>query len=92
MRLKATELCHSIAAWFRDRGHHVLLLVDSDLATPWLAEIALFTRRTARHQRLSAIGIGMIPKLVESAGNSERRIDDRHLTPCWRKATTSKIQ
>ncbi|MCV5403005.1 flagellum-specific ATP synthase FliI, partial [Escherichia coli] len=22
MRLKATELCHSIAAWFRDRGHH----------------------------------------------------------------------
>ncbi|MCV5791537.1 flagellum-specific ATP synthase FliI, partial [Escherichia coli] len=29
MRLKATELCHSIAAWFRDRGHHVLLLVDS---------------------------------------------------------------
>lgn len=29
MRLKATELCHSIAARFRDRGHHVLLLVDS---------------------------------------------------------------
>src|SRR5277367_6567631 len=29
MRLRATELCHSIAAHFRDQGRHVLLLVDS---------------------------------------------------------------
>src|SRR6187431_1122431 len=29
MRMKATELCHSIAAYFRDQGKDVLLLVDS---------------------------------------------------------------
>lgn len=29
MRLKATELCHTIAAHYRDQGQHVLLLVDS---------------------------------------------------------------
>ncbi|WP_272896531.1 hypothetical protein [Candidatus Dactylopiibacterium carminicum] len=29
MRIRATELCHAIAAHFRDQGQHVLLLVDS---------------------------------------------------------------
>ena len=29
MRIMATELCHSIAAHYRDQGKHVLLLVDS---------------------------------------------------------------
>jgi flagellum-specific ATP synthase len=29
MRVMATELCHSIAAHYRDQGKHVLLLVDS---------------------------------------------------------------
>jgi flagellum-specific ATP synthase len=29
MRIRATELCHSIAAHYRDQGKHVLLLVDS---------------------------------------------------------------
>src|SRR5205085_5276184 len=29
MRVMATELCHSIAAHFRDRGQNVLLLCDS---------------------------------------------------------------
>ncbi|TWP84170.1 flagellum-specific ATP synthase FliI, partial [Escherichia coli] len=48
MRLKATELCHSIAAWFRDRGHHVLLLVD-------------FLTRYAMAQREIALSLGEPP-------------------------------
>ena len=51
MRLKATELCHSIAAWFRDRGHHVLLLVDS-------------LTRYAMAQREIALSLGEPPPKV----------------------------
>lgn len=80
MRLKATELCHSIAAWFRDRGHHVLLLVDSDPLRDGAAGNCSFTRRTTCNQRLSAIGIRHDPQ----AGRKRRQqrkhgIDDRHL-------------
>ena len=72
MRLKATELCHSIAAWFRDRGHHVLLLVDS-LTRYAMAqrEIALSLGEPPATKGYPPSAFGMIPKLVESAGNSE---------------------
>ena len=74
MRLKATELCHSIAAWFRDRGHHVLLLVDS------LTRYAMAQREIARHQRLSAIGIRHDPQTGRKRRQQRKRgIDDRHL-------------
>ena len=71
MRLKATELCHSIAAWFRDRGHHVLLLVDS-LTRYAMAqrEIALSLGEPPATKGYPPSAFGMIPKLVESAGNS----------------------
>ncbi|EJS1736922.1 FliI/YscN family ATPase [Escherichia albertii] len=72
MRLKATELCHSIAAWFRDRGYHVLLLVDS-LTRYAMAqrEIALSLGEPPATKGYPPSAFGMIPKLVESAGNSE---------------------
>lgn len=72
MRLKATELCHSIAAWFRDRGHHVLLLVDF-LTRYAMAqrEIALSLGEPPATKGYPPSAFGMIPKLVESAGNSE---------------------
>lgn len=72
MRLKATELCHSIAARFRDRGHHVLLLVDS-LTRYAMAqrEIALSLGEPPATKGYPPSAFGMIPKLVESAGNSE---------------------
>ncbi len=72
MRLKATELCHSIAASFRDRGHHVLLLVDS-LTRYAMAqrEIALSLGEPPATKGYPPSAFGMIPKLVESAGNSE---------------------
>lgn len=72
MRLKATELCHTIAAWFRDRGKDVLLLVDS-LTRYAMAqrEIALSLGEPPATKGYPPSAFGMIPRLVESAGNSE---------------------
>lgn len=72
MRLKATELCHSIAAYFRDRGYDVLLLVDS-LTRYAMAqrEIALSLGEPPATKGYPPSAFGIIPRLVESAGNSE---------------------
>ncbi|MFP2504059.1 flagellar protein export ATPase FliI [Buttiauxella gaviniae] len=72
MRLKATELCHSIAAHFRDQGHDVLLLVDS-LTRYAMAqrEIALSLGEPPATKGYPPSAFGIIPRLVESAGNSE---------------------
>lgn len=72
MRLKATELCHAIAAWFRDRGYDVLLLVDS-LTRYAMAqrEIALSLGEPPATKGYPPSAFGIIPRLVESAGNSE---------------------
>ncbi|MCS2153276.1 flagellar protein export ATPase FliI [Scandinavium goeteborgense] len=74
MRLKATELCHSIAAWFRDQGKDVLLLIDS-LTRYAMAqrEIALSLGEPPATKGYPPSAFGMIPRLVESAGNSESR-------------------
>ncbi|GKX55758.1 flagellum-specific ATP synthase FliI [Leminorella grimontii] len=72
MRLKATELCHAIAAWFRDSDKDVLLLVDS-LTRYAMAqrEIALSLGEPPATKGYPPSVFGLIPKLVESAGNSE---------------------
>jgi flagellum-specific ATP synthase len=71
MRIKATELCHAIAAYFRDRGSDVLLLVDS-LTRYAMAqrEIALSLGEPPATKGYPPSAFGIIPKLVESAGNS----------------------
>ena len=70
MRIQATELCHSVAEYYRDKGKHVLLLVDS-------------LTRYAMAQREVAISLGeppaikgyppsvfsFIPPLLERSGN-----------------------
>lgn len=72
VRLKATDLCHAIAAWFRDRGFDVLLLVDS-LTRYAMAqrEIALSLGEPPATKGYPPSAFGIIPRLVESAGNSD---------------------
>ncbi|WP_376767295.1 hypothetical protein [Paludibacterium denitrificans] len=61
MRMRATELCHAIAAHFRDQGQNVLLLVDS-LTRYAMArrEVALALGEPLSNARLSAIGIRLV--------------------------------
>lgn len=72
MRIKATELCHTIAGYYRDKGKDVLLLVDS-LTRYAMAqrEIALSLGEPPATKGYPPSAFGMIPRLVESAGNSE---------------------
>ncbi|QKJ85613.1 Flagellum-specific ATP synthase FliI [Paramixta manurensis] len=72
MRMKATEICHAIATYYRDQGKDVLLLVDS-LTRYAMAqrEIALSLGEPPATKGYPPSAFGVIPKLVESAGNSE---------------------
>lgn len=74
MRIKATELCHTIASYYRDKGKDVLLLVDS-LTRYAMAqrEIALSLGEPPATKGYPPSAFSMIPRLVESAGNSEGR-------------------
>ncbi len=72
MRLRATELCHTIAAHFRDQGQDVLLLVDS-LTRYAMArrEVALALGEPPATRGYPPSVFGRLPQLVESAGNGE---------------------
>ncbi|KZE31738.1 flagellum-specific ATP synthase [Crenobacter luteus] len=72
MRLKATELCHTVAAHFRDQGRNVLLLVDS-LTRYAMAqrEVALSLGEPPATRGYPPSVFGMLPSLAESAGNGE---------------------
>ena len=72
MRLRATELCHSIAAHYRDQGQHVLLLVDS-LTRYAMArrEVALALGEPPATRGYPPSVFSLLPELVESAGNGE---------------------
>lgn len=72
MRMAATELCHAIAAHFRDAGQHVLLLVDS-LTRYAMAqrEMALALGEPPATRGYPPSVFGLLPQLVETAGNGE---------------------
>ncbi|EOX9201977.1 FliI/YscN family ATPase [Yersinia enterocolitica] len=71
MRIKATELCHSVATYYRDKGKDVLLLVDS-LTRYAMAqrEIALSLGEPPATKGYPPSAFSIIPRLAESAGNS----------------------
>lgn len=75
MRLMAAELCHSIAAHFRDQGKDVLLLVDS-LTRYAMArrEVALALGEPPATKGYPPSVFSLLPQLVESAGNGENDI------------------
>ena len=72
MRMMATELCHTLAAHFRDQGRNVLLLLDS-LTRYAMArrEIALALGEPPATRGYPPSVFSMLPQLVESAGNGE---------------------
>lgn len=72
MRVRATELCHSIAAHYRDEGHNVLLLVDS-LTRYAMArrEVALALGEPPATRGYPPSVFSVLPQLVEGAGNGE---------------------
>jgi len=72
MRLMATELCHSIAAHYRDQGQDVLLLVDS-LTRYAMArrEVALALGEPPATRGYPPSVFSLLPQLVEGAGNGE---------------------
>jgi flagellum-specific ATP synthase len=72
MRAMATELCHAVAAHFRDRGQHVLLLVDSLTRYAMaLREVALSLGEPPATRGYPPSVFSNLPQLVESAGNGE---------------------
>jgi len=72
MRMRATELCHTIAAHYRDQGQHVLLLIDS-LTRYAMAkrEVALALGEPPATRGYPPSVFSLLPELVESAGNGE---------------------
>jgi flagellum-specific ATP synthase len=72
MRVMATELCHAVAAHFRDRGQHVLLLCDSLTRYAMaLREVALSLGEPPATRGYPPSVFSNLPQLVESAGNGE---------------------
>jgi flagellum-specific ATP synthase len=72
MRIKATELCHAVAAHYRDRGQNVLLLVDSLTRYAMaLREVALALGEPPATRGYPPSVFSNLPQLVEAAGNGE---------------------
>jgi flagellum-specific ATP synthase len=73
MRIMATELCHAIAAHFRDQGQNVLLLVDSLTRYAMaLREVALALGEPPATRGYPPSVFSSLPQLVERAGNGEQ--------------------
>jgi ATP synthase in type III secretion protein N len=73
VRLKAAHVATAIAEWFAERGHHVLLMLDS--LTRYARaqrEVGLSAGEPPARQGYPPSVFAALPRLLERAGNRER--------------------
>ncbi len=73
MRVRALDTATSIAEWFRERGQHVLLLVDSlTRVVRAKRECAFALGETAARDGYPASAFAFLPGIIERAGNDDK--------------------
>lgn len=73
LRLKAAEVCHRLAEYYREQGHDVLLLMDSlTRYAQAYREIALAVGEPPATRGYPPSVFAALTRLVERAGNGER--------------------